>query len=192
MSTNLASTIVPKSDQLNADDLISGPRTITITKITVLLSGEQPVIIHYEGDDGHPYKPGKSMRRVLAVMWGLDGSVFIGRRLTLYRDPEIKFGADVVGGIRISHASDLVEDFEMPLTVTRGRRKPYRVHRLIDESPCDMQALTDVGDTKAGEGTAALQAWWKTLPAAAKKALKGKLDTEWKQRAQDVDGSKAT
>jgi hypothetical protein len=30
---DLSDTIAPKSDQLNADDLIGGPRTITITGI---------------------------------------------------------------------------------------------------------------------------------------------------------------
>jgi hypothetical protein len=70
---NLNATIIPKSDQLNADDLISGPRTI---KITAVESGsaEQPVSIQYHGGTGRPYKPSKSMRRVLVAMWGTDGN----------------------------------------------------------------------------------------------------------------------
>jgi hypothetical protein len=62
-------TIVPKSDQLNSDDLIGGPRTIRLTKVH-LTGEEQPVALHYEGDDGKPYKPCKSMRRVLVQLWG--------------------------------------------------------------------------------------------------------------------------
>lgn len=48
----------------------------------------------------------------------------------------------------------------------------------------DIQALTDVGDTKAREGLEALQTWWATLPKAAKAALKSKLDNDWKPLAE--------
>ena len=71
--TDLAKTIEPKSDQLNADDLIAGPRTIVITAVRANAgSAEQPVSISFEGDDGKPYKPCKSMRRVMVHVWGPD------------------------------------------------------------------------------------------------------------------------
>lgn len=182
---NLSSSIIPKSDQLNADDLIAGSLTI---KITAVESGsaEQPVLIRYEGDNGRPYKPGKSMRRVLVAMWGSEGSAYIGRRLTLYCDKEITFGPDKTGGIRISHASDIAEPVEIALTVKRGKRKPFRVEPLAAEraaEPIDIQALSDVGETKARQGTDALRNWWTTLAPAAKTALKAKLD-DWKQLAE--------
>ena len=65
MSIDVSKTIAPKSDQLNADDLLGGARTIKITKITKAESPEQPINIFFEGDEGKPYKPCKSMRRVL-------------------------------------------------------------------------------------------------------------------------------
>lgn len=188
---NLNTTIIPKSDQLNSDDLISGPRTIKITGVEAG-SAEQPVMIHYEGDKGRPYKPGKSMRRVLVSIWGSDGNTYVGRSLTLYRDPNIKFGGDPVGGIRISHASDIADAVQIALTETRGRRKPFRVEPLVVSAPAesfDLQSLTDIGKTKAGDGVAVLQAWWATLPTAAKHALKPVL-TEWKQTAEAVDARK--
>lgn len=126
---NLNTTIIPKSDQLNADDLISGPRTIKIAAVEAG-SAEQPVSIYYEGDSKRPYKPSKSMRRVLVAIWGADGEKYIGRRLTLYRDPQIKFGGELVGGICISHASHLSEPIQIALTVTRGKRKPFCVQPL--------------------------------------------------------------
>ena len=52
-------------DQLNADDLIGGPRTITVTRVSKMKEPDQPIAIYFEGDGGKPYKPGKSMRRVL-------------------------------------------------------------------------------------------------------------------------------
>lgn len=182
---NLSTTITPKSTQLNADDLLSGPRTIKITSVTAF-SAEQPVAINYEGDDGRPYLPGKSMRRVLVAMWGSEGSAYIGRRLTLYCDKEITFGPDKTGGIRISHASDIAEPVEIALTVKRGKRKPFRVEPLAAEraaEPIDIQALSDVGETKAREGIDSLKAWWGTLAKPAQHALKAKLD-DWKQLAE--------
>ena len=51
---DMAPTIIPKSDQTNADDLISGPITIKITGVDIRGGQEQPISIHYEGDNGKP------------------------------------------------------------------------------------------------------------------------------------------
>lgn len=127
---DMASAIVPKSDQLNADDLIAGPMTITITDVSIRGGQEQPVSIHFEGDNGKPYKSCKSMNRVLVMAWGADAKKYVGRSLTLYRDPEVKWGGMAVGGIRISHMSHLDEPMTMVLTATKGSRKPFKVHPL--------------------------------------------------------------
>jgi hypothetical protein len=137
---DLRGTIKPKSDQLNADDLIGGPITIRITGVTVG-EGEQPVAISYEGDGGKPYKPGKSMRRVLVNLWGPDGAVYMGRSLTLYRDEEVVFGGVAVGGIRISHMSHLQRETTMALTATKAKRKPFTVRPLVVEKPTDKAAI---------------------------------------------------
>lgn len=128
---DLSHTIVPKSDQLNADDLIAGKITITVTDIKASDSPDQPVIIHYENDNGRPYKPCKSMRRVLIQAWGANGKQWIGKSMTLYRDPDVKFGGQAVGGIRISHLSDIDRDMNFMLTVTRARRAAYSVKKLV-------------------------------------------------------------
>lgn len=131
---NMLSTIVPKSDQLNADDLIGGRTlTIKITKVGIL-AGDQPVALNYKGDNGKPYKPGKSMRRVMVHIWGSDANLYIGRSMTLYRDEKIKFGGEVVGGIRISHMSHIDEPVTLPLTATRASRKPFTVQPLLEPS----------------------------------------------------------
>ena len=41
-SIDISKTIAPKSDQLNADDLIAGPKTITVTGVK-LVAEDQPV-----------------------------------------------------------------------------------------------------------------------------------------------------
>ena len=183
---DLSQTIIPKSDQLNADDLIAGPRTIRITGITGG-SAEQPVSVSYEGDNGRPYKPSKSMRRILVALYGNDSAACIGRRITLYRDADIKFGGDAVGGIRISHASDIDRQLVMALTLKRGQRAQYRVEPLPHEQPKqparDLQTLCDIGDSKAGEGLDVLGAWWQSLQPTERTLIgKARLDA-WKARS---------
>lgn len=132
--TDMRPTIVPKSDQLNADDLISGPRTVTITAVSVRPGTEQPVAISFEGDDRKPYKPCKSMCRVMVAMWGPDAKEYAGRSMTLYRDPKVKWAGLEVGGIRISHMSHIERDHVMALTETRSSRKPFTVKPLATKA----------------------------------------------------------
>lgn len=128
--TDLSLTIAPRSDQLNADTLIGGPITIRVTRVVKSDAAEQPIKIYFEGDDNKPYLPCKSMRRVLVQVWGKDGNSYVGRSMTLYRDPTVKFGGDAVGGIRISHMDGIDKPVTLALTVTRGSRKPYIVQVL--------------------------------------------------------------
>lgn len=130
---DLAKTIAPKSDQLNADDLIAGPITITITSVRGSDDPDQPVAMHFEGDNRKPYKPCKSMRRVMVHCWGADGTAYAGRRMTLYRDDKVQFGGIQVGGIRISHMSHIDREVTMALTATRAKRTPYTVKPLRAE-----------------------------------------------------------
>lgn len=134
---DLRATIVPKSDQLNFDDFLGNkPMTIKITKVSAV-NGDQPISIHYEGDNGKPWKPCKGMRRVLVHVWGPDGNTYIGRSVTLYGDPTVVFGGLAVGGIRISHMSHIDKEVTMALTATRANRKPFTVKPLAtqDEPP---------------------------------------------------------
>lgn len=128
--SDMTPVIAAKSDQLNADDLIGGPRTITITRVDVRDTKDQPVSVFYEGDDGKPWKPCKSMSRVLAAAWGTDSKIYPGRSLTLFREPTVKWGGIEVGGIRISHMSHIPEPLLMAITITKGSKKPYRVEPL--------------------------------------------------------------
>lgn len=126
---SLRETITPKSDQINADDLIGTTRTVTVTKVTAA-SGDQPVSVYFDGDNGKPYKPCKSMRRVLIFAWGDDGRAWVGRSMTLFSDPTVKFGGVMVGGIRISHLTNISGQLNMSLTTTRAKRAPFVVSEL--------------------------------------------------------------
>lgn len=126
---DITSTLEAKSNQLNTDDLIAGPRTISITKVAAG-KDDQPVAVSFDGDQGKPWYPCKSMRRVLVAAWGPDASQYVGRRVTLFRDPTVTYGGIQVGGIRISHLSGLETPLSIALTVTRQKRAPYKVQPL--------------------------------------------------------------
>jgi len=180
---DMASAIIPKSDQLNADDLLAGPITIKITGVTVKGGQEQPVSIHFEGDDGKPYKSCKSMNRVLVTAWGPDSSKYVGRSLTLYCDPKVKWGGMEVGGIRISHMSDIDSPLTLALTVTRANKKPYTVKPLVAK-----QSRNWLSELHSAADLDQLGAVWKQIPADdkphylhAKDECKAKLAPEPEQ-----------
>lgn len=191
---DLRPTIAPKSDQLNADDLIGQTKTITITGVRLCGEPDQPVAVHFEGDEGKPYKPGKSMRRVMVKVWGDDASKFVGRRMTLYRDDNVKFGGLNVGGIRISHMSDIDRDVAMVLTESKAKRQPFIVKPLAFERSTagpkvDLAALLVPGRAAAAKGSAALVEWWKSLGKPEQAAAKSTLDNELKPAAAKADQS---
>ena len=150
---NMLTTVVPKSDQTNYDDLIGGQvRTIKITSVTIK-PGEQPASLHYENDNGKPYKPCKSMCRVLVHCWGPDANKYVGRSLMLFGDPAVVFGGAKVGGLRISHLSDINEPITMALTASRANKKPYTVKPLIVAADPSLQDwLGDIKESPNLEG----------------------------------------
>lgn len=161
--TDLSKTIAPKSDQLNADDLIGGPITLTVTRVSGNDNADQPVNIFFEGDNGKPYRPCKSMRRVMVQVWGNDGATYVGRAMTIYRDPEVAFGGMKVGGIRISHMTNIDAPITMALTATRANRKPFTVKplKMQDRAPqVDPAAALSSAMAAANRGTEAFSAWW--------------------------------
>lgn len=189
--TSLAQTIIPKSDQLNADDLIGRSMTIEITDVKGV-AGEQPIAIHFKGDNGKPYKPCKSMRRVFVFVWGDNGKEYIGRKLTLYRDEKVKFGGIEVGGIRISHMSHIAEPIKLALTETRASRKPYVVHPLQEAgslpNEADIEGMKIEAREAALGGTKNLQDHWKAIGAKNQKFLVEFLP-EWKKLAAECDAA---
>ena len=153
---DLSKTIIPKSDQLNADDLVSGAKTIKVRDIKAGADEQQPVNLYFEGDNNKPYKPCKSMRRLLVQVWGADGTKYVGRSMTLFRDDSVKFGGVEVGGIRISHVSDIDAPVKVLITTAKSKRRPFEVQPLKVAAPAKkvlsedryIKALKAVADGK--------------------------------------------
>lgn len=130
---DMTAVIVPKSDQINADDMMSGPITITVKAVSVRPGTEQPVAIDFGDPSRKVFRPCKSMARVMVAAWGPDSSKYVGKSMTLYRDPKVKWGGLEVGGIRISHMSDITGPMTLALTETKQSRKPFTVKLLVAE-----------------------------------------------------------
>lgn len=125
--SSLRDTVAPKSDRRNADDFLAGSETV---KIIAVKRGdaESPVAVHLE--NSKPWYPCKSMRRILISAYGDNGVDWVGKSMTLYCDPAVRFGGVAVGGIRISHLSHIENDMVVSLTTTRSKRSPYTVKKL--------------------------------------------------------------
>lgn len=170
--SDLSGTIVPKSDQLNAEQLLTGPLTITVTDVRVGGGDEQPITVHYAGENGRPYKPCKTMRKLLIFAWGKDGRAWIGRSATLYNDPLVRFGGAEVGGIRISHLSHIDRDISLALTSTRGKKASHTIKRLVIEDQEERLSKLEARGREAAEmGKEAKSRFWKSLSAADQAAL---------------------
>jgi len=158
---DMSASIAPKSDQLDAIELVAGPRTFTLKDVTAH-NAEQPWNFHL-AEFPRPWRPSKSMLRVMAAAWGLDGKKYIGQRVTLYCDPTVTFGPDTVGGTRISHMSGIDKPLKVPLLIKRGKSAMFTVQPLKDEpKPAPTEPAKDwraLADLATGD-TDALRALW--------------------------------
>jgi hypothetical protein len=126
MGNNMARTIVAKSDQLNADDLVGGPIVVKIEGITVTEAPQQPVTIRLSGGF-RPWRPCKTECRVLVYGWGEEGDSYIGRTIELVRDDSVRWAGERVGGIRLRAMSDIETPIEVSLGTSKGKKAPRKV-----------------------------------------------------------------
>ena len=131
---DISESLAANSAQQNADEYLAGPKTVTVSEVKKG-TAEQPVDVHLVEFPGKPFKPAKSVRRVLAAAWGTDASQWAGRRLTIYCDPEVRYAGKAVGGLRVSHVSHIDKPVTVALTVTRGKREPFTVKPLAAPAP---------------------------------------------------------
>lgn len=170
---DISETLAPDSDQLDAIELVAGPRIFTIESVS---KGdvEQPVNVHFK-EFPRPWRPSKGMRRVLAACWGVETSEWAGRRCELFFDPSVTFGKDQPGGTRIRRLSHIDKPKKVPLLVSRGKSAMWLVEPLPDTAPTS-QPVTD--DTLA------------ELVAAFRK--KGVPEDKWLPGVAHYAGAKAS
>lgn len=139
---DMSSVIVAKSDQWNADDFVEGPRTFTIEDVQIRPGTEQPVQIKLVGSPKF-FRPCKTVSRALVAAWGADANLYRGRSLTLYTDASVTWGGMKVGGIRVSHMSDLAQPLVIALQEKKGSRKMTTVQPLTVERTAPALTVED-------------------------------------------------
>ncbi|MDT0171044.1 hypothetical protein [Pseudarthrobacter sp. BRE9] len=148
-------TAEPRSDQWNAEDFLQGPRVFAIAGVKNG-AAEQKYDIDLAGES-RVWRPPLTMLRVLLTAWGDDSDAWVGRRVQLFHDPNVRFGKEAVGGIRIAALSHLDGPLNLKLTATRGKRVTYTVQPLPDApalAPGEIPELVATNTAKAAaDGT---------------------------------------
>ena len=121
------------------------------------------------------------MSRVLVHAWGADANKYVGRSLTLYCDPKVKWGGMEVGGIRISHMSHIDSALTMALTATKGNKKPFTVQPMEIEQDDPRAVKIREALTNAGMS----ETWFREHAGLALKSLSKSL--EWISDPQNAE-----
>lgn len=159
---NISKAIIAKSDQLNSSDLIGGPQTVTIAEVREG-NADQPVQIHLVEWPGRPFKPSKTVLRILDYAWGEETDDWPpGARMTVFRDPTAKWAGEEVGGIRVSHLSHIDGPFKLALRESQKKSVLWTIEPLPDAptapSPADLanQVATEL---QSATTEAAVREW---------------------------------
>lgn len=176
---DLTRALAPKTDQLDFADLDgSAPQIFTITNVTengTELADQQPVNITL-AEFPRVWRPSKGMLRVLADNWGKDVSVWKGRRVELYGDPDVYFGKEKRGGTRISRISHINGRKTTLVNPRGGRGAFWSVGPLPDEAPPQPTGPTP-DQVAASTDVTELQAWiGQTSNPRAKAAIQARID----------------
>lgn len=175
---DITDALAPTSDQLDAIELVN-PRTFTIDAGSRLGKREGKTVAEIRlVDFPRVWRPSKGMLDVLAACWGIDGTQYVGRRVTLYNDPEVMFGREKTGGVRISHLShiDGARDVSIRAPGQGGRKQQWHVEPLADAAP----HLT--GHQQASDAHLAtitdrdvLKEMWRAASPAARTAIEARV-----------------
>lgn len=189
--TNMSDVIKPKSDQLNAEDFLAGERTFTIRAVEIDLSKEQPVSVFLEGE-ARPFKPSKSMSRIMTHFWGEDQTEYNGRMLTLFRDDSVTWGGEKVGGIRISHMSHLQssQPVKVALAANKKQRKTFTITPIVKKAAPKQSAddsYTSDARAAASLGTDHFRKWFADANNAGKRASAKLIMPELQKACADAD-----
>jgi hypothetical protein len=172
---DLTESIVPASDQIDAIELIGGPRTFTITGVDKG-NAEQPVQISL-AEFPRVWRPSKGMRRVLVGAWGPDASAYVGRQVTLYFDPDVTFGKDKPGGTRISHMSHLPgnKPLSVPLLISRGKSAMFTVQPLTEPAAPAAPSEPTAEQVAASTDKDELGRMWRASSPARRKQIEERV-----------------
>ncbi|MBN8882988.1 MAG: hypothetical protein J0H73_11825 [Salana multivorans] len=175
MSDDITEALAPASDQLDAIELVE-PRTFEIAPGSRIGTRDGKTVAEVRlVDFPRVWRPSKGMLDVLAACWGKSMAGWAGRRVTLYNDPDVRFGADVVGGVRISRLSGI--DAERTVMIRKAGGRPgqkvrWRVQPLPD-APAPVVVTDDLID--AATTTDELRAMWSAATPDQQDRIRAKV-----------------
>lgn len=130
MTLDVTKMCAARSDQINAIDLISGPRIAKITDVKIFTETEQPIHVVLDGDTKRPWKCSKTSVRVLAALYSNDASKWIGKHIEIYCDETVLWGGQAVGGVRQSKAEGIQNPKRLSLTKSRTKKESVVINPL--------------------------------------------------------------
>lgn len=172
---DMTESLQPRSDQINADSLTAGPVVVTVTKV-VPGKASQPFDFELAEFPGRAYRPGVTMRRVIAAAWGKETDAYTGKRMELYCDPDVRYGKDVTGGIRISRMSGLKKPLTIRAQTTRGKRAPFTVEPLPDAAPSSPVRHLTPEDIAACTSIEELRAMWQAASPDVQQLIQQRVE----------------
>lgn len=155
---DMSESIASKSDQMDYQDFLGGDKLVTVTEVRKGPTPEQPVEVVVAEFD-RPWRPAKSVRRVLVAAWGSDSTKYVGQRVLLFGDETVRWAGKPIGGIRIKAMSGIEKPLTVMLTETRGKRSPTTVQPLPDVAPYK-PSRDFITEVQAAESTDAKRAVW--------------------------------
>lgn len=183
MNIDVTKLCEARSDQLNAIDLISGPRVVKITDVKIV-TGDQPIHVILDGDTNRPWKCSKTSVRVLAALYGVDAKNWIGKHIEIYCDETVVWGGMAVGGIRQSKAEGISKQMKLMLTKSRQKKEVTVINPLTEEiiaAKYKQEVVEPAPEPEPDTDTAAIQ------DQARKAASVGKKEFGfwWKEASKD-------
>lgn len=159
---DVSEVLAPNSQQLDNIELRGkGPQVFTVARVDVRTPGtDQPLIVHLV-EFPRPWKPGKTMGRVLAHCWGRESDNWPGKQVELYADESIKFGNETPGGTRISRVSHIDKPQQVPVLLSQGRPGFYKVEPLPESAQQPTPVEPTAEEIAACTDKAELQGMWR-------------------------------
>lgn len=136
-----------RSDQINYVDIgHDGLKEIKVVSAHLVDDGKGGAksVIHYEGDNGRPYKPCKGMDRLIQskYAWGSDSDDWIGKSILLIGNKDVIWAGSAHGGIQIKALSHIGKNgFSEFVAMNGKKRRLYKVEYL---EPTTAEAVQDV------------------------------------------------
>lgn len=174
---DITEALAPTSDQLDAIELVQ-PRTFTIDSGSGLGKREGKTVAEIRlVDFPRVWRPSKGMLDVLAACWGTDAKQWPGRQVTLYNDPDVMFGREKVGGIRISHLShiDRARDVTIRATGGAGRKRTWHVEPLTERAATASPSEPTVDEVAACEDVDALREMYRRSSPERQEQIKARV-----------------